>query len=133
MRKLIEQHLSKKCSEAIVVSFPPGGTSYNTPGIVLPEQVITKRQQRAIVRVNDAAQQDWPPNSDQSATHQDESTPEGPSISTTQSGDRTDAVAIAQANERLLKAIRDTWDDHCACMSKLRDILKYVVSWDARL
>lgn len=50
------------------------------------------------------------------------------SVSATQGGDRADAVARTQAGERLLKAVRDTWDDHCACMSKLRDVLKYVVS-----
>lgn len=30
------------------------------------------------------------------------------------------------ANERFLSAVTRVWDDHCACMSKLRDVLKYV-------
>jgi hypothetical protein len=26
-----------------------------------------------------------------------------------------------------LKAVREVWDDHVACMKKLRDVLKYMV------
>lgn len=55
----------------------------------------------------------------------------GPSAGTAaapQVGDRTDNVARTQAGERLLKAIRDAWDDHEACTKKLKDVLKYVVS-----
>lgn len=52
----------------------------------------------------------------------------GVAMTATQGGDRADAVAKTQAGERFLKAVRDTWDDHCACMGKLRDVLKYVVS-----
>jgi cullin 3 len=58
----------------------------------------------------------------------DSTTNSGTMTSTQGGGDRADAIAKTQAGERFLKAIRDTWDDHCACMSKVRDVLKYVVS-----
>ena len=57
----------------------------------------------------------------------------GLAVTTAAVGDRTDAVAKTQAGERFLKAIRDTWDDHCACMSTLRDVFKYVVSEVSRI
>lgn len=48
--------------------------------------------------------------------------------STATQGDKTDSVAVAQAGERFLRALRDVWDDHEACVRKLKDVLKYVVS-----
>lgn len=39
-----------------------------------------------------------------------------------------DHVQQAQEGERLLKAIRAVWDDHISSMSKLKDLLKYMVS-----
>lgn len=57
----------------------------------------------------------------------------GVAMTATQGGDRADAIAKTQAGERFLKAVRDTWDDHCACMGKLRDVLKYVVGRNVRL
>lgn len=38
-----------------------------------------------------------------------------------------DHVLQAQEGERLLKAVRAVWDDHISSMSKLRDLLKYMV------
>jgi len=37
-------------------------------------------------------------------------------------------VTSAQEGERFLAAIKDVWDDHTACMSRLKDLLKYSVS-----
>lgn len=37
-------------------------------------------------------------------------------------------VAAAAAGQLFLDRVRDLWDDHIACMGKLRDILKYMVS-----
>lgn len=53
---------------------------------------------------------------------QDEVIPAFPT--TSHSGDR---VQQAQEGESLLKALRRIWDDHVGSMSKLRDILKYMV------
>ena len=38
-----------------------------------------------------------------------------------------DPAQKSQEVERFLKAMRDSWDDHLSSMSKLRDILKYMV------
>lgn len=43
------------------------------------------------------------------------------------SGNPADRLTVIQAQERFLKAVRDVWDDHVACMKKLRDVLKYMV------
>lgn len=39
-----------------------------------------------------------------------------------------DPTQKGQEVERFLKAFRESWDDHKSSMSKLRDILKYMVS-----
>lgn len=36
-------------------------------------------------------------------------------------------LASIPAGERFLHAVAYVWDDHCSCMGKLRDVLKYVV------
>lgn len=36
-------------------------------------------------------------------------------------------IASAAAGQLFLENVRDVWDDHVACMSKLRDVLKYMV------
>lgn len=38
-------------------------------------------------------------------------------------------VAAAEAGQLFLDRIKLVWDDHMACMSKLRDVLKYMVRW----
>jgi cullin 3 len=38
-----------------------------------------------------------------------------------------DSVQDGQDGERLLKAFRAIWEDHTSSMSKLRDLLKYMV------
>lgn len=37
-------------------------------------------------------------------------------------------IAMADAGALFLDRIREVWIDHIACMSKLRDVLKYMVS-----
>lgn len=41
-----------------------------------------------------------------------------------------DPAQKSQEVERFLKAVRHSWDDHISSMSKLRDILKYMVRGD---
>ncbi|GAA6008585.1 hypothetical protein JCM10207_007167 [Rhodosporidiobolus poonsookiae] len=51
------------------------------------------------------------------------------SASGTQSGSSvvaTENVAQAAAGQLFLDTLRSVWDDHTACMSKLRDVLKYL-------
>lgn len=129
VRRQIEQHLIHLCAKNIVPAFPAGGTSMAAAGIILPEQISSSYTGRSLAKgkastvIKDAPR----PNTNGDTLNEDEdAAANGVSISATQGGDRTDAVARAQAGERLLKAIRDTWEDHCACMSKLRDVLKYV-------
>lgn len=47
-----------------------------------------------------------------------------PAFPTGRTGDR---MQETQEDETLLKALRRIWDDHISSMSKLRDILKYMV------
>lgn len=42
--------------------------------------------------------------------------------------DSMDKQATAQEGEKFLGSIKGVWDDHIACMSKLKDLLKYMVS-----
>ena len=42
-------------------------------------------------------------------------------------GGNGDRMQQTQEHEMLLKALRRIWDDHAGSMSKLRDILKYMV------
>jgi cullin 3 len=42
-------------------------------------------------------------------------------------GGSDDRMQQTQEREMLLKALRRIWDDHAGSMSKLRDILKYMV------
>ncbi|WFC95252.1 hypothetical protein MBRA1_001899 [Malassezia brasiliensis] len=42
-------------------------------------------------------------------------------------------LASIPAGERFLGALTSVWEDHCACMGKLRDVLKYVPIWDMGL
>lgn len=38
-----------------------------------------------------------------------------------------DPIQRSQEGEMLLKALRKVWDDHVSSLSKLRDVLKYMV------
>ncbi|UZJ52781.1 hypothetical protein CBS101457_002101 [Exobasidium rhododendri] len=124
-KRQIEEHLVRLCAEKIVPAFPPGGATSAPSNIVLPDQLLmvenaavssSKGKGKAPVRGDVKQEEDL----DQDAGVN------GLSMTAIQGGDRADAVAKTQAGERFLKAIRDTWDDHCACMSKVRDVLKYV-------
>lgn len=42
-------------------------------------------------------------------------------------GAASENVAAAAAGQLFLDRLRDVWNDHIACMSKLRDVLKYLV------
>lgn len=46
---------------------------------------------------------------------------------TTSAGEEGNAIQDTTEGEQLLKAFRFVWDDHTSSMSKLRDILKYMV------
>lgn len=43
-------------------------------------------------------------------------------------GSAQDVGQRTQEGERLLRALTDVWEDHYSSLSKLRDILKYMVS-----
>ncbi len=43
------------------------------------------------------------------------------------SGGSNDPVQKSQEGEMLLKALKKVWDDHTSSLSKLRDVLKYMV------
>jgi len=49
-------------------------------------------------------------------------------ISAFPKGSSNDPVQQGQENELLLRALRRVWDDHTGNMSKLRDLLKYMVT-----
>ena len=50
-----------------------------------------------------------------------------PAIPTSSVSGDMDPAQKSQEVDRFLKAIRSSWDTHISCMSKLRDILKYMV------
>lgn len=48
-------------------------------------------------------------------------------VPTFPAGGRDDPLQKSQAGEMLLKAVRKVWDDHTSSLSKLKDVLKYMV------
>ncbi|MCO5573491.1 hypothetical protein L7F22_027262 [Adiantum nelumboides] len=126
----IIQHLIQQCADTVVPAFPTGAAATPTAGIVLPEQskpasslkssslakgkhfqTNRKEENRSVVSIDKDV---------------DEAAANGVNVAASQVGDRTDVVSRAQSGERLLRAIRDVWEDHCACMKRLRDVLKYL-------
>ncbi|KDN52391.1 Cullin-domain-containing protein [Tilletiaria anomala UBC 951] len=146
--KLLEEHLSKQCQERIVPTFPAGSMLSLPPGIIMPKGVSASRQlssqtslasakgkgkARAVEELEVDSDDDDNRRSAQTEGRRSESlgndTNEGSTTTLTggQSvGDRTDAAARAQAGERLLKTIRDVWEDYCACTHTLSKVLNYV-------
>lgn len=49
-------------------------------------------------------------------------------IPTFPTGGTDDPIQRSQEAETLLKALRKVWDDHTSSLSKLRDVLKYMVT-----
>ena len=132
IKRQIEQHLEKLCAEKIAPAFPPGGAAAVSAGIILPESLLQSdpsvsgsRSASAKGKAPDTSQRDAMNDGEQL----NPDAVAGASMSATQAGDRTDAVARIQAGERLMTAIRDIWLDHRGCMSTLSDILKYLVSF----
>jgi len=125
-KRQIEEHLVRLCAEKIVPAFPAGGATSASSGIVLPEQLSALESSAASFSKGKGKA----PMTGEVKKGENEEDPSanGVAMTATQGGDRADAVAKTQSGERFLKAVRDTWDDHCACMSKIRDVLKYVVS-----
>ncbi|KAN0061283.1 hypothetical protein ACQY0O_006129 [Thecaphora frezii] len=131
VKRQIEQHLEKQCSDKIVPAFPPGGASAVSAGIVLPESLLrstpssstSSSKGKARDTTSDLASAHAGTGGDSHDVKGEAAAPV--SMSATQPGDRADAIARIQAGERLMTAIRDTWLDHRSCMSTLSDILKY--------
>lgn len=136
VKRLVQAHLDKQCVERLIPAFPPGGLSSLPADIILPAN---------LPELSDRSTAGNPPKlassnldkgkgkatssaiaieEDSDSDHAVKET-EKATIATT-GGDRTDAAARSQGAERLLKAMKEVWDDHCACMAKLRDVLKYV-------
>lgn len=150
VKRLVEAHLDRQCTEKLIPAFPPGGMTSFSADIVLPTNLpalvtsasnaggnagtrpsLAKGKGRArntTIQADEADVDDdsrVEPGEDKFRQVNNASGSVGPT-STTMGGDRTDAAARSQHAERLLKAIKAVWDDHCACMGKLRDVLKYV-------
>lgn len=51
----------------------------------------------------------------------------GASTQAARDANNTSAEASAQQGETFLTAVKQVWDDHLVCMSKLKDVLKYMV------
>lgn len=145
VKRLVEAHLDRQCTDRLIPSFSPGGSGNFSADIILPANLP-----RLVPRSDAQASSDGSANHSISCKGKDNTRSEdhvwegynadasdlssangssgplsGPK-STTIAGDRTDAAVRSQHAERLLKAMKAVWDDHCACMGKLRDVLKYV-------
>jgi len=126
-------HLSKLCLERIVPSFPSGGSSNIPQGIIIPELPSSSSSSRTFKGKGKARAIDHSSASILNGNGTKNGDEEGRTtgmvnLSGGDRGDGRDEIARTQAGERLLISIRDTWKDHCLCLSKLRDVLKYVVS-----
>ncbi|CAO1615339.1 unnamed protein product [Parajaminaea phylloscopi] len=145
VKRLVEAHLDKQCVERLIPSFPPGGSTAFSADITLPANLPSLNSSssthtlgssgatRVLGAKGKGKARATEPDTDGTvqASHSAEATDviasaaAGPT-STSVAGDRTDAAVRSQHAERLLKAMKSIWDDHCACMGKLRDVLKYV-------
>ncbi|PWN27242.1 Cullin-domain-containing protein [Jaminaea rosea] len=138
VRRQVEAHLNKQCVDYLVPAFPPGGLASLPSDIVLPRNLPTGaasastskqpnlkgkgKANEPIVLSDD----DDEPRSAARATVSGSEPASSMAVGSASGGDRTDAASRSQSAERLLKAMKQVWDDHCACMGKLRDVLKYV-------
>lgn len=138
VRRQVEAHLNKQCVDYLVPAFPPGGLASLPSDIVLPRNLPTGaasastskqpnlkgkgKASEPIVLSDD----DDEPSSAARATVSGSEPASSMAVGSASGGDRTDAASRSQSAERLLKAMKQVWDDHCACMGKLRDVLKYV-------
>lgn len=102
VRRQVEEHLVRLCQEQLVPLFPLDASSASSA-----KEVFSSKGK---ARETDAELAVAPvlgllPDSPESAT----------------------ILAGIPASEHFLSAVTGVWDDHCACMGKLRDVLKYVV------
>lgn len=99
VRKQVAEHLARQVAEQLVPLFPLDAASAR--------------------RAQDACDAARAPGNDASLAAVLGVLPDSP---------ETPAIlASIPAGERFLGALTSVWDDHCACMGKLRDVLKYVV------
>lgn len=135
---LLKEHLAHKCKDQIVPAFPPERNLSPLADTLIDTIPTSKSQARASgsssaldtskasnkgkgkARVNDL--EDEQANTEGAVTSLPSSNPVA-----LVTFDRADAITIAQAGEYLLKAVRNVWDDHCACTSTLSKVLNYVV------
>ncbi|PWN43253.1 Cullin-domain-containing protein [Ceraceosorus guamensis] len=126
VRKQIASHLERQCSEDVGPTFPAGASVAS-----LPEHI------RALSKAGRDSSKGKASARASSSTTRTTASIDGPSAGSASitlstaggagtKGDKTDAAALAQAGERFLRAVRDVWDDHEACIRKLKDVLKYV-------
>ena len=98
VRKQVEEHLARECSEQLVPLFPLDAASAQSAQDVLEHK--GKGRDAEIAPVLGLL-------------------PDSPGTASTLAG--------IPAGERFLSTLTAVWDDHCSCMGKLRDVLKYVV------
>ena len=102
VRKQVEEHLVRQCNEQLVPLFPLDAAAASRAQDVLASKG----------KARDAGAE--------------------PVIAPVlgllpDSPDTSSILAGIPAGERFLSAVTSVWDDHCSCMGKLRDVLKYVV------
>lgn len=129
VKRKIEEHLVRQCSDHLVPAFPPGGLSNLPPEIVLPQSDYKPQQNGTSAAASSSKDKGKAPASSNGSTSVDDASIvglEGSSNGVAGVGDTTDAAVRNQYTERLLKAMKQVWDAHCASMSSLRAVLTYV-------
>ncbi|PLW50802.1 hypothetical protein PCANC_14292 [Puccinia coronata f. sp. avenae] len=123
VRDLLAQHLDEQAARQIEPNFPsrcnpatnisprtPPPTNPNTVPIITTTTTTGKGKEKA---------REDSPTLDSSPSSQTLQLP----LAT---GPASERLSVIQSQERFLKAVREVWDDHVACMKKLRDVLKYM-------
>lgn len=109
VRDLVAHHLDEQAARHIEPNFPSrvNPTTNILSSTPSSTAITSKGKEKAL---------DHPSPSDSSPTHQ------LPLVT----GPASERLSVIQSQERFLKAVREVWDDHVACMKKLRDVLKYM-------
>jgi cullin 3 len=100
VRKLIAEHLDDLAQKDIVPTFPRSG----------------------VMTSNATLSSSAKPHSQKDGAVQEVGTTSGPT------GPNVQSIEMVLEGERFLKALKALWEDHVSSMSKLRQILRYMVS-----
>ncbi|KAA1130584.1 Cullin-3, variant 2 [Puccinia graminis f. sp. tritici] len=117
VRDLVAHHLDEQATRQIEPNFPSRtNPTTNLLSQTLPTTTTTTTTGKGKEKAVDDSDLSPPSSSSNQTAHQ------LPLVN----GSASERLSVIQSQERFLKSVREVWDDHVACMKKLRDVLKYM-------